>query len=545
MSSVSVVCVLSIVLLWQSSLGNGNPLFRKSRWIVGEDGRRVKLACVNWVSHLQPVFAEGLGKKSVSEISKDIKSNGFNCVRFTWPTDLATNNTLASLTVRRNFESLGLYHAIPGIAANNPDLIDLPIIEAYERVVASMDENGVMVILDNHLTKPGWCCDRTDGNGFFGDRYFDPEIWIEGLVKMATLFRPYKNVVGMSLRNELRGPNQTTGSWFKYMPRGAEAVNAANPNVLVILSGLSFDKDLSFLRNQKVKTSERLANKLVFEFHWYSFTDGSAWINGNHNEICGTITGNVKQNVGFLLDEPYNYPVFLSEFGIDERGGDLNGIRYLSCLMAVMAELDLDWALWTLQGDYYLRQDTVELNEVYGLLNQNWSNIRNTTFLHRISAIQQPLKGPGYSDVTPYTKLFHPAAGLCLLRKSPGDAHELVLGSCAESESWEYTDEGTLNLKGTGLGLRAIGVGNPVVVGKLRNSSDEKWSLKSSSKLHIASQISGKDGFVEVCLDAGENGIVASYPCTCLDGDKTCDASGQWFKMVTSTIKPTAEITRF
>ncbi|KMZ56663.1 Glycoside hydrolase, family GH5 [Zostera marina] len=517
-------------------------LSTKSRWIVGRDGRRVKLACVNWVSHLETVFAEGLGKKPVDEITKYIKFNGFNCVRFTWPTDLATNHTLAHLTVRRNFESLGLYHAISEIDANNPDLIDLPTIEAYEKVVANMEKNDVMVILDNHLTKPGWCCNQIDGNGFFRDRYFDPETWIEGLVRMATLFKPYKNVVGMSLRNELRGSNQNVGSWFEYMPRGAMAVNAANPNVLIILSGLSFDTDLSFIRNKKVETSERLANKLVFEFHWYSFSDGTAWIEENHNEVCGRITGKMSRNVGFLLDRPFDYPLFLSEFGIDERGTNVNDNRYFSCLMAFAAELDLDWALWTLQGDYYLRQDTVELNEVYGLLNQNWSDIRNTTFLHRITGIQKPLKGPGCSEVPPYTILFHPATGLCLLRKSFGDAHALVLGHCSESEPWEYTDEGTLNLKGTGLGLRAIGVGNPVVVGKLRNRSDEKWSLKSSSKLHVASQISGEDGLVEVCLDASEYGIVVSNPCTCLRGNKTCDASSQWFKMVTSTLKPTAEI---
>lgn len=537
-SLVSIVCVLSTVLLWQLSWGE--PLSTKSRWVVGGDGRRVKLACVNWVSHLETVFAEGLGKKPVDEISKDIKSKGFNCVRFTWPLDLATNKTLARLTVRRNFESLGLHRAISEIVANNPDLIDLPTIEAYERVVASMGENHVMVILDNHLTKPGWCCRTTDGNGFFGDRYFDPKIWIKGLVRMATLFRPYKNVVGMSLRNELRGPNQTIESWFKYMPKGAAAVNAANPNVLVILSGLNFDTDLSFLRNKTEAISKKLTDKLVFEFHWYAFSDGSAWINGNHNDVCGAITRKVNRNNGFLLNKPYDYPLFLSEFGIDQRGTNVNDNRYISCLMAVAAELDLDWALWTLQGDYYLRQGTVELNEVYGILNQDWSGIRNTTFLHRIAAIQQPLKGPGYSEVPPYTTLFHPATGLCLLQKSPIDVHAMVLGPCAESEPWEYSDDGTLNLKGTRLGLRAVRVGKPVVVGELRNRSDEKWSLKSASKLHVASQISGKDGLVEVCLDASKNGRVVSNPCTCLRGNKTCDASSQWFKMVTTTRKPTA-----
>ena len=65
----------------------------------------------------------------------------------------------------------------------------------------NLGENNVIVILDNHLTKPEWCCSNTDGNGFFGDTYFHPDVWIQGLQKMAALFHDASNVVGMSLRN--------------------------------------------------------------------------------------------------------------------------------------------------------------------------------------------------------------------------------------------------------------------------------------------------------------------------------------------------------
>lgn len=74
-----------------------------------------------------------------------------------------------------------------------------------------------MVILDNHVTKPGWCCGYNDGNGFFGDTFFDPATWIAGLTKIARTFKGISNVVGMSLRNELRGPKQNVDDWFKYV----------------------------------------------------------------------------------------------------------------------------------------------------------------------------------------------------------------------------------------------------------------------------------------------------------------------------------------
>ena len=82
-------------------------------------------------------------------------------------------------------------------------------------MVAGLGKGKVMVILDNHVSNPSWCCQISDGNGFFGDKYFDPEQWVEGLTRMATLFKGDRNVVGMSLRNELRGPSQNEDDWYK------------------------------------------------------------------------------------------------------------------------------------------------------------------------------------------------------------------------------------------------------------------------------------------------------------------------------------------
>jgi len=109
------------------------PLSTSSRWIVDENGLRVKLVCANWPSHLQPVVAEGLSKQPVDAVAKKIVEMGFNCVRLTWPLDLMTNETLANnVTVRQSFQSLGLNDDIVGFQTNNPSIIDLPLIEAYK-----------------------------------------------------------------------------------------------------------------------------------------------------------------------------------------------------------------------------------------------------------------------------------------------------------------------------------------------------------------------------------------------------------------------------
>ncbi|XP_020594647.1 uncharacterized protein LOC110034744, partial [Phalaenopsis equestris] len=175
----------------------------------------------------------------------------------------------------------------------------------------------------------------------------------------------------------------------RYMQRGAEAVHAANPNVLVILSGLSFDNDLSFLSNKQVQLS--FPSKLVFELHWYAFSNGNAWQSGSPNQVCGSISSSVMRRAGFLVSQ--GWPLFISEFGIDQRGTNTNDNRYFGCFLGLAAELDVDWALWTLQGSYYLREGVVGMEEFYGSLSYDWSRQRNSSFLQRISTLQSPFQG--------------------------------------------------------------------------------------------------------------------------------------------------------
>ncbi|XP_048557962.1 glycosyl hydrolase 5 family protein-like [Triticum urartu] len=509
-----------------------------SRWVVDEAGDRVKLACVNWPSHLEPMLAEGLGKRPVGAIAGDVAAMGFNCVRLTWPTFLVTNASYSSLTVEQSFQRLNLTESLAGIRANNPTVVDLKLIDAFKAVVSSLGENNVMVILDNHVSKPGWCCDNADGNGFFGDGYFEPDVWVDGLTKMATMFAGVPHVVGMSLRNELRGPRQNSNDWYKYMQRGAEAVHAANPRVLVILSGLSFDNDLAFLNSRQVSLS--FARKAAFEVHWYSFSNGQEWAAGNPNEVCARIGASVSRRALYLLDQ--GWPVFLSEFGVDNRGGNANDNRYYGCAAAVAADLDLDWALWTLQGSYYLRQGVLDLDEVYGVLDRAWSRPRNVTALRRVQPLQRPLRGPGYAEAAPYTVLFHPATGLCVLRRSL--AQPLELGACAGTEAWEYApQQGRLALRdGPLMCLHAQGAGRPVRLGTPCDDDMSRWRLVSDSKLHVAvnassSSSSGSgDGRGMLCLDVGADGqSVVTNPCRCLSADNSCDPESQWFKMVSST----------
>ncbi|GAV85791.1 Cellulase domain-containing protein [Cephalotus follicularis] len=521
--SVSVLLLVFHLLVSHAKPAMALPLSTNSRWIVNENGQRVKLTCGNWASHLETMVAEGLSKQPVEVISKRIVSMGFNCVRLTWPTFLVTNDSLSNVTVRQSFQAYGLLESIAGIQAFNPSIVDLPLIKAFQAVVTSLGQNNVMVILDNHISKPGWCCSATDGNGFFGDQYFNPDLWIEGLSRMAATFQGVSNVVGMSLRNELRGLKQNVDDWFRYMQKGSEAVHSANPKVLVILSGLSFDTDLSFLHDRSVNLS--FTGKLVFEMHRYAFTDGSSWVNGNLNEVCGRLVSTLNRTSLFLLDK--GWPLFVSEFGGDERGTNVNDNRFLNCFHAVLAEHDLDWALWTLSGSYYLREGALGVDEAYGVFSYNWCDTRNATYINRLSGLQVQFQGPGLPTTNAYKVIFHPSTGLCVLRRSLKDP--LILGHCNESDAWSYTTQKIISPKKSHACLQADAVGKPAKLGKICTDSRSIWNMISDSKMQLSSIAT--DG-TSVCLDIDSNNTIVTNKCKCLSQDTTCDPVSQWFKLV-------------
>ncbi|XP_039034025.1 glycosyl hydrolase 5 family protein-like [Hibiscus syriacus] len=393
--------------------------------------------------------------------------------------------------------------------------------------MSSLGKHNLKVILDNHISKPGWCCTNLDDNGFFGDKYFNPDQWITGLTRMATLFNGVTNVVGMSLRNELRGPRQNVNDWYKYIQKGAEAVHSANPDVLVILSGFDFDRDLSFIKTQPVKLT--FSGKLVFEAHWYGFSDGpQTWVTGNPNEVCGRVTTYMMKTSGYLVDQ--GYPLFIGEFGIDQTGANVNGNRYLNCFLGVAAELDLDWALWTLTGSYYVREGVVGLNEYYGALDYNWCAPRNSSFIQKISALQAPFRGPGLSEVKPHKVIFHPLTRLCITRKSFD--YRLRLGPCTDSYAWSYSPHKTLLVKGTHYCLQANGSGTSAKLGVFCTGSSSKWEMISDSRMHLSTKL-GDGKFI--CLDVAPDKTIITNSCKCISKDNTCDPSSQWFKLVDST----------
>uniref|UniRef100_A0A803M706 Mannan endo-1,4-beta-mannosidase n=1 Tax=Chenopodium quinoa TaxID=63459 RepID=A0A803M706_CHEQI len=454
----SFLCIVSLLSFLLPTL-HALPLSTNSRWIVDSNtGQRVKLSCINWSSHLELMVAEGLTKQPADVISKKIKDMGFNCVRLTYPIYLPTNETLASMTVRQSYLNNGLSKClVADLQANNPSIVELPLIDAIQAVVASLAKNKVMVILDNHVSKPQWCCSMTDGNGFFGDKYFDPEVHAKRS-RGNTQSQP--KCISNSFRAKLR---------------------------------LRFN-----LPEEKAGISE---------FHRKaSFRDS------------------LMNNAGFLLEQ--GYPVYVGEWGLPLSGTSKDDRKFFNCFLALAVEHDLDWALWTLTGSYNLRQGIIGDNEVFGLLTWNWTDVRNTTFLEKISVIQSPHRGPDPTYRHTHKIIFHPSTGQCIV-KDP--VKGIKLGSCFESDHWIYTPELTIGIKDSFHCLKAKGLNRRARLATDCVGGGTKWLPITASKLHLATRL---DDYSVACLDVDSNNTLITTACKCLSiDDNVCDPGSQWFKI--------------
>ncbi|KAF2760924.1 glycosyl hydrolase family 5 protein/cellulase [Pseudovirgaria hyperparasitica] len=375
-----------------SVLAQGIVLSTKGRWIVDPNGQRVKLRCVNWAGAGETHIPEGLASQPVDTITKLIADGGFNCVRLTYSIDMALDpDERVSTAFNRAAAETGqssltkIYDTGKG---KNSFLASGTTRGAFEAVINSLNRKGILVILDNHTSKAQWCCGTSDGNGWWASasgyndansRYFDTENWLSGLSAMAIWSKSFSNVVALSLRNELRAVGGQDGNshadWYKFVSRGAKAIHSANPNALVVVGGVNYALDFSFMYSKPLdRASLGLSSKVLWEYHSYSFsTDVSN---------CANYQSYMGNNAGYLLAQgkPYTGPLWLSEFGFSQTSMSSTEKSYWDCLRNYIEGNDADWAYWAVQGNYYIREGEVDYDETFGLLSHDWSVWRNPSW---------------------------------------------------------------------------------------------------------------------------------------------------------------------
>jgi len=376
------------------------------RWIIDSSGKRVKLRCLSWAGHMETNIPEGLQHQPVANIAQWIGSNRFNCVRLTYSIDMALNpdrrvsDSFTAAASPAGVSSSAMQTLYNQAVSKNSWLSSSTIRGVYARVIQELDQRGVMVILDNHNSHASWCCGTGDGNGWWASasgynadnsRYFDTNNWINGLRSMASFAQSYPNVVGMSLRNELRAVGSQDGNnhadWYNFMGQGANAVHSANQNLLIVIGGVGYATELGYIYNKPFDRNN-FPDKLVYEFHNYQWTFGTRDCT-QHQKLMG-------DKAGYLLAQgkAYTGPLFLSEFGWSQNNPTADEVAYTSCLVKYMESNDADWAYWALMGSYYVREGKVNFDESFGVLNSDWSGWRNSSFTRAVGKMFDVTQGP-------------------------------------------------------------------------------------------------------------------------------------------------------
>ncbi|KAK4242470.1 glycoside hydrolase [Achaetomium macrosporum] len=380
------------------------PLHSSSRWILDANNQRVKFRCVNWAGHMETNIPEGLQHQSIDFIVDWIAQQGFNCVRLTYSIDHALN---PSLSVSASFTAAAGAAGVPltdmtalyaQVVSHNPWITNTTTTrDVFAAAVDKLWMRGVMTLLDNHVSRASWCCNLTDGNGWwdaaFGynswnSRFFHTQEWLAGLQAMAAWAQSHRGVVAMSLRNELRAfllqDLNGRADWYTYVKQAGDLVHATHPDVLVVVGGVQSATDLVHVRDGgRMLDTSGWPGKHVWEMHAYSFTVTFP----DPFKNCDLVKTQYGAFAGFVLEQgkAYTGPLILSEFGVGMQGGEYDGLseqdnRYLNCLVSYMQGNDADWAVWAVQGSYYIRDGRVDADETWGLLNHDWSGWRNPAF---------------------------------------------------------------------------------------------------------------------------------------------------------------------
>ncbi|KAI4328758.1 hypothetical protein L6164_021090 [Bauhinia variegata] len=537
-SSQSLLALIVSLSALFASFSNAYPLSTRNRWIIDDaTGQRAKLVCANWAGHLQPMLPEGLDKQPVKNIVGQIVKHRFNCVRLTYAIYMWTR--YGHHSVGQTLSTLDIPAIVEGIAKYNPSVLNMTHIQAFEHVVHELGAQNVKVLFDNHVSEPKWCCGDDDGNGFFGDRHFDAQEWIHGLTLAAKQFNGNSAVVAMSLRNELHGPLQNEPDWYTYVSQAATAIHKANPNVLVVVSGLNFDTELQFLKEKPLKVS--LGKKLVFEAHWYSWTgigrlrQQEIWNKQPLNRICAYSIRAIDQRAGFLTMGKNAVPLIFTEFGFDQTQGtsDNSHNRFVTCFQSYLVGRDMDWGIWALQGGYYLREEIVSLEETFGVLDASFSQLRYPQFTDKFQLLQRKNQDP--SSKLPYQSImYHPQSGQCVQVNAKD---ELELGSCETKNRWIHKGNGAeLLLSGTNKCLHAAGEGKPALVRGDCKSNKSSWKPVSLTKLHLANFEEHGRG---LCLQKDLNSSsIVTVKCICITDDSSCldNPQSQWFQLVFTNV---------
>jgi len=322
------------------------PLRTEGRFVVDDEGRRVRLMGVNWNgAHEDVSVPYGLDIHPPAAIAARLAAMGLNSVRLTWSNELVETDPVPD----------------PAAVAGWPEAAGLTAVEVLVGVAAALGDAGILVVLNNHMSDTGWCCSDEDGNGLWYNERYPEEAWIADWVELAERTGGNPMVVAADLRNEprqgavWRADADPAFDWPSAAERCAEAVLAVRPDWLIIVEGVGYAADLTGVKERPIELS--IPNRLVYSVHDYP------WFTPNLLPTPELYAQQADNLWGYLLEPPYEVPVLVGEFGTCNTCWNE---PWVGKFTQYTVDRDLDWSLWPIFGSAdgwgLLSAETLEVN---------------------------------------------------------------------------------------------------------------------------------------------------------------------------------------
>jgi endoglucanase len=366
------------------------PLSTRGRYIVDANGRRVRLAGVNWYgAHEDLGVAPGLDRTDRRALARRIASHGFNSVRF--PFSLWMTEQTAPVPAE--------------YLAANSDLAGSTPMQVYDACVEALTEAGLVVIPNCHVLDAGWCCEADDHNGLWYNDRWPAERFFAAWRDMAARYRSNPLVAAMDIMNE---PRRTRVGWRVLTPTwgsrprtdiaamyttAGNLIHEVSPDVLIVCEGLEYAADLTGAASHPVRLER--PGKVVYSLHDYP------WFHPGEQPRAAYLE-QMERTGGYLLSQQLA-PVWIGEFGSATRSlAAFSGVWWNN-FEAWVTRHDVDWCWWALNPTQ--PKGTIPVTgrhrsnwgdpEPWGLLTPDWRGIANPAVLEILTALIPPHTGPG------------------------------------------------------------------------------------------------------------------------------------------------------
>jgi hypothetical protein len=366
------------------------PLSTRGRYIVDANGRRVRLAGVNWYgAHEDLGVAPGLDRTDRRALARRIASHGFNSVRF--PFSLWMTEQTAPVPAE--------------YLAANSDLAGSTPMQVYDACVEALTEAGLVVIPNCHVLDAGWCCEADDHNGLWYNDRWPAERFFAAWRDMAARYRSNPLVAAMDIMNE---PRRTRVGWRVLTPTwgsrprtdiaamyttAGNLIHEVSPDILVVCEGLEYAADLTGAASHPVRLER--PGKVVYSLHDYP------WFHPGEQPRAAYLE-QMERTGGYLLSQQLA-PVWIGEFGSATRSlAAFSGVWWNN-FEAWVTRHDVDWCWWALNPTQ--PKGTIPVTgrhrsnwgdpEPWGLLTPDWRGVANPAVLEILTALIPPHTGPG------------------------------------------------------------------------------------------------------------------------------------------------------